>query len=168
MDGITKPSHPPELLLTTQWITAMKQQRSPDIILLIIGAIGIAIIMIPVLLSFPERYVARMPLPTYPRASNVVTRYEYNDRITAFQTLDGAKEVLQFYEIELQKKGWRGWRSGAPEITITYTYLIEEPNNYAEIFNTTVVVSSTNGLTTVEVEESHGHGIIDRFPSLTP
>jgi hypothetical protein len=151
-----------------QWITAMKQQRSRVTILLIIGAVGIAIIMIPVFLSFLERYVARMPLPTYPRASNVVTRYEYDDRTTTFQTIDQPEEVLQFYEMELQKKGWQGLRSGTSEITIMYTYSIEEPNGYSEIFDTTVVVSTTNGLTTVEVEESHAHGIIDRFPGLTP
>ena len=146
----------------------MKQQRSRIIILLIVGAVGVVIIMIPILFSFFERYVARMPLPIYPRASNVVTSYEYDDRTTTFQTNDEPEEVLQFYEIELQKKGWRGRRSGTLEITILYTYLIEEPNGYSEIFDTTVIVSSTNGLTTVEVEERHAHGIIDRFPSLTP
>jgi hypothetical protein len=151
-----------------QWITAMKQQRSRVTILLIIGAVGIAIIIIPVFFSFLERYVARMPLPTYPRASNVVTRYENNVRITTFQTPDRPEEVLQFYETELQKKGWQVRRSGEPAMTITYTYIIEETASYGESFYTTVVVSSMNGLTTIEVEESHGPVFIDRFPGLTP
>jgi hypothetical protein len=148
----------------------MNRQKSRDAILISIFTTAVLLIVFtPFLWASLEHYIARMPLPPYPRASNIVIRYENNERITTFQTPDVSGDVLRFYELQLQKKGWKGGPSEESATTIDYTHVIEDTTGYSEIFNTTVVVSSSNGLTAVEIRESYVHAIIDRFgPGLNP